>query len=737
MEPSHKIILPRNNQSPQPALTPPKTPHSERFHDIRKISDCLTTEEIPNILTKSVLKNLNEHLYKNYYDSYEIMQDRRITTLSEFLNTGYPCHMAALKADNQLIKWLHYLGADFNRRDSNGNTPLMVVCRVPITPQKTQLKEKKLFEIRSCIQNLCTMGGDLLKTNQWGECALEMICRNGYWGVKTLNEFIQKIPNDQILLAVNTLKSSLYKDASITLINRLFESEYNLLQKNEFGQYPLEVICENTHSDSNQIIAYLMKLEPGELVKASSLLHVTHSVEVIDYLLDNGISIESLNNDHRTPLQKAIEKKKPIIIVEHLINKNANIYAEPLPFHFLANKLAPIEFFKLFCSKDIKKGLTDAGGNNALMAVCEKVKRLPRNSALQEYLKNLISLGFDLLQTNDLNECALEKIIEYQLVDEDTQLAILKEIPAEQFGHIPQIIHKVKSSELIAFFASKGIPLDTFDIKGNTPLYLAVDDLNIDLISALKINGADHLMQRPQTKFALMSGHSTPQKLLEAKIQFLQGRRKLLYPPEHRKSYEAQLSLCYSIQFIFDIFENNTRDEDIIEKLIDYKFLTEDQIFNIFLLIPAEKLRLVPQILHKVRGHKLINFLIEDGIPVDIYDSNGHTALYLAVENLDLDTVATLVLCGASECKPQGVKSVLAGGYFSTEALLKAKMDFLAEQCEQYRYDPEALKPLKIELQKCKDIHNIFSPERTPSFEFSAISDEEDIEEQEWRRLSF
>jgi ankyrin repeat protein len=296
-----------------------------------------------------------------------------------------------------------------------------------------------------------------------------------------------------------------------------------------------------------------------------------------------------------------------------------------------------------------------------------------------ETILDMIADGYDPTLTNSEGVSALRLIMEYSLLEDDQIISLLKTIPFEKFPK--DIMHSVNSYKIGRYLCRRKCDVNALDAKGNTPLTSAIKrylefskyeegDPYVDeaesIMKELLTLMIFFRMQKADLNLGLPFHLLVKEKALDL-IEILQelrgdidqrdaiGNTTLMIaclkqrPDKRYSSYIKSL-----IDLECDPFIKNRFGETPIELIVKGKLLYECEIFDILKKsfqhdkkpfikkFGCSKVDLIPvlsSLLHHTRSRKIIEFLLDKGVSIDAFDRKGNTALFLAVERLDIDLV--------------------------------------------------------------------------------------------------
>jgi len=326
----------------------------------------------------------------------------------------------------------------------------------------------------------------------------------------------------------------------------------------------------------------LKNLRDSQRPLAAHLLHLTSKCDVVDILLSNGISIDSIHKGC-TPLESAFKKLK-WEFAEKLLEKGANPHLG-LAFHALAHS-KELDLVKLLVKKGGDINQLDTHGNNTLMKVCEYIISLKDhdNSIPNDiFILELISLGANPFEENLYGISPLKMILENRLLNVKQILELLSKLRPDLIQSTLGLPHAARNEDDIKSILSAGISIDERDAngltplcsawekgdielmtlflqnganpnmpnsEGFTPLYLAVNDGDIDLVKLFLSHGADqNYEQLSHGTVAKLA--STPKKLVQMKIKNLKAANLQIEQPSQQ--LDLMRKYCKAIKQYIEI----------------------------------------------------------------------------------------------------------------------------------------------------------------------------------------
>ncbi|KAJ5076751.1 ankyrin repeat-containing protein [Anaeramoeba ignava] len=226
--------------------------------------------------------------------------------------------------------------------------------------------------------------------------------------------------------------------------------------------------------------------------------------QVIDWLIQEGNSVDHQNSFLETPLHYCCIRKNSSDLINLLIERKADPKIADIngqiPLHILCKQSQPIlEHIKLFVESGSDVNLPDSYGNTPLHYSCQ-------NCAFSQVLQMLISLGANPLIENNKKQTPIHFLVSNPKTNSETQNFFFKaskkifkrNVYLENFVHLIVENEKVEfAKKLFIFLAQKKkkenllIDVDEIDSKGRTPLMIACEKANGELADLLIQFGAN------------------------------------------------------------------------------------------------------------------------------------------------------------------------------------------------------------------------------------------------------
>jgi ankyrin repeat protein len=154
-----------------------------------------------------------------------------------------------------------------------------------------------------------------------------------------------------------------------------------------------------------KLVEYLINKGINPNIKdsdGSSALHLTHSPDMADFLINHGADICALDDNGNTPLHRAVKKGK-LELVEYLANNGADIHARNY------QGCTPLHFTK---TEDVTRFLIERGANlNSKDEDGDTPLHMASLWGVVDVVKFLIETGSDINAKNNENETPLDYAI--------------------------------------------------------------------------------------------------------------------------------------------------------------------------------------------------------------------------------------------------------------------------------------------------------------------------------------
>lgn len=362
----------------------------------------------------------------------------------------------------------------------------------------------------------------------------------------------------------------------------------DLTQQNFAGECAIELLAKSKKFKDYEIRSFVELIPKENLPLAGRILHHIRDIELIQYLHNNKVSIETPDENGNTPLLHAISLGNTPL-VKFYIQLGADIKVG-LPFHLLA-RTDNIELLDYIFTIRNDINSVNSNNDNALLISCQcfdelkylKLAALDEKILLklqhqdydeeayesvcespqvafralsrhqkkadeyrlraQEFIYKLLTLGANAFQTNLQGVCAAELFVKFNVFDDKVLHRNFSKVSAEQLSIAKRIIHHTSNLELITLFIEKGISVNSFDDHGNTLLDKAIENYDVDMVKFLLDKGANSELPRPNNFKSRKDYPQTAQDLLNQKMIKL----KNAVNSTNSYKYQKQLNECIKI----------------------------------------------------------------------------------------------------------------------------------------------------------------------------------------------
>ncbi len=414
-------------------------------------------------------------------------------------------------------------------------------------------------------------------------------------------------------------------------INRLLFNKCDPLQKNISGICALNLFERHKLLNGLEIKNLLNQISMGEIRGASGLLHHTKDSKLINFLITKKCDINSRDHFGRTPLFCALERGD-ITIVEQLLSMGAD-YKITLPYKEIADhrlvysdpeemlKTENIEFKNLnsfieFKSISVEKPISDkaiemykllakygwdinvadADGNNLLLYLSKCYFDLSNSHSNTVFIRSLLEMGGSLIQQNNAGECAIEFLIFYGGFHDFQISSFLEYLPEGDELFI--LIARIRSFALLDFF---------IDCKRN--------------INEVDSNGNNLLMET--CRYVEIQG------LAEINPRDYQSKESRKNKPHARRFIEKLIT------YGCDLFQKNNQGVCGLELCVKNEIYNNQIMLQILSDFDMSKLQTISNVIHITSSIEIIELFVDNGISIDLYDSNGFTLLHKELMILD------------------------------------------------------------------------------------------------------
>jgi ankyrin repeat protein len=312
-------------------------------------------------------------------------------------NNNTPLHEAILHNDLSPVQFLIKQGADVNAQNSDGNTPLIMACKVnaPI----------------NVIAELIEAGADLNIQNKYGNLAITY-CLNKIQAFRLLLEAGTVIRDINTLLLISSMKGE-----SSEVLKYLIElgAKVNIKDRDS-GMTPLMYACQHDREKTIHLLAAGARLDYEDEWERTAIIHC--SPDQLELLIEAGADI----NGEPNPLYNAVLHGK-VSKVKKLLELGADIH-EHLIHNILRGLRSPSKIvLNLDTYNDILKLLIDAGANVNAMYTSFNLTESVLHQVVR--LNNLTGLHLLLEAGADPYQVDSDGLVPMELTDDENMIVLL------------------------------------------------------------------------------------------------------------------------------------------------------------------------------------------------------------------------------------------------------------------------------------------------------------------------
>ncbi|HEV8051526.1 MAG TPA: ankyrin repeat domain-containing protein [Parachlamydiaceae bacterium] len=279
------------------------------------------------------------------------------------------------------------------------------------------------------------------------------------------------------------------------------ETRFNYLKQYVEKIYPACLMYFNTNSDPIDLsTAYHFAADNIDLELIQLLILYDVPVNILDGHNESSLMVACRVHNSLYKAGGFLEARSGNIIKLLLDSKcdplQQNQYGTS-PIHLMALSKS-VDLFKKLKALNYDLNTSNSYGDSPLIYLCKNLEAGNEKKSI-EIISTLVLLGCDLMQKNMFGETPLEILVTYKILDADGYLALLDQdvIPEGKLTEAYEILLRTDDIKVFERLISEGIDVDTFDCKGKTPLYRAIESANQAAIAFLLKMGADALLNRP------------------------------------------------------------------------------------------------------------------------------------------------------------------------------------------------------------------------------------------------
>ncbi|AKI79758.1 hypothetical protein QJ850_gp029 [Acanthamoeba polyphaga mimivirus] len=589
------------------------------------------------------------------------------------------CINSNITNNNEIVKLLLMLGADFNITNNNSETSLILALKYAGT--RSNIKTVKLLLNRWSLNDLCK-NYELYFSIAW---------KNKLHKQDLLKLLVDNyaLSDQKYKIFAHIVKNSRTKRNTIIL---KFLSEYitnvNYTVSNECNSTPLMLACRYSSTTSNnqtiQLLFdkgadpnYLKENNYLPIILASSYSNTTSSIETIKLLLEYGANINACDAEGNTALLMAIKNSNTssdFKTINYLLDNGAdvNIVNKFLksPLHMAVEKYH-INFYliKLLLEHKANINFQNDEGESCLFLFA-KNNYIVHNNTYKKIMELFLDYDCDLNSQTNSGETPFTKILDFYIetkgqnetTNKIIDLFLAREIDCNS-GIIPPLLKLAKYSskfnmtDIVTKLVKYGADVNITDSNNNTALLIATKTgkgNNMYFINLLLDLGADVNIQNIQMNTCLT---------LAIELNNLEMIKLFLEHDADVNITDYNGDNCLLVMFRYNKFQNKN-DVEIIRLLIKYganvNFVNEytvlSQAIDITSNFGPEVVQLLLEngadpnyvydnetVLLKIFesyqksmvGNDLLNvpILLKYGANPNILDKSGNNAILLAIKN--------------------------------------------------------------------------------------------------------
>lgn len=421
---------------------------------------------------------------------------------------------------------------------------------------------------------------------------------------------------------LHTKLTKAVKDNDITRIWDLLNKGASPDACNQYGLTPLQIATQK----NNKMVVTLLLEESAEMetpdIDGKTVLHIAAEkgfIEIVDLLLRKGASSHAIDENGRTPLHLAAMESNWSVVKLLLELETEKIdlsqeYWEKMPI-IVADKFGKTPFHLAVEGK---------GRINTMFTVNEFLNDIKKRTKFGKFQSLAHTLVLD---TKDKFFC--KTALHFAVANEDLKIV----------------------ENLLAF----GAKPNQLDSEGNTPLHIASEKRNEEMMKLLVRNGADPKIPNKKGYLPILQ---TPIEILkkEPKAKVTESK-ELLSLEEKMKNLEELIHLVVTSNF-----------EGVKKLLSDKKY------YSLLNLKNAQGHLVLNKAVN--RGDlNIVTTLLGRGANPNTCDDNGNTALHIAARECDVEIIKVLMPCALDslfQTNKEG-KSPIIEAMQSNNCLLQSK----------------------------------------------------------------
>ena len=658
-------------------------------------------------------------------------------------------HYAAKFSDKSMIEFLIGIGISVNVMDNDNRTPLLWAC----------CQANNIDNVTA----LLTHGADINKTNkEYGACALHYAAK---FSDKSMIEFligkgisVNVMDNDNrtpLLWAcqkannVDNVTALLRHGADLNKTNKecgayalhyaakvsdksmivlLIGKGISVNVMDNDNRTPLLWACQKANNIDNvtALLRHKAVLNKTNKKYGACALHyaaIFSDKSVIEFLIREGISVNVMDNDKRTPLLWACQKANNVDNVTALLthgadisttNKECGAYA----LHYAA-KVSDNSMIELLIGKGISVNVMDNDNRTPLLWACQKANNVDNVTAL-------LTHGADINKTNKKNsayalhyaakfsdksmiEFLIGKGISVNAMNNDNQTPLLSaSCQANNVNNVSALLShgadlnktnkengacslhyaaKFSDKSMIEFLIEKGISVNVIDNDNQTPLLWACQKVNnVDNVTALLRHRAD--FNKTDKEYGACALHYAAKFSDKSMIEFF-IKKGISVNVINSDNQTPLLWACCQANNINNVTALLKHGADINNT---------DKEYSACALHYAAKFS----------DKSMINFLIGKGISVNVMDNDNKTPLLWACQKANNIANVTALLRHKANVNKTNKESSACALHYAAKFSDKSLIEFLIGKGISVNVmDNDNRTPLLWACQKVNNVDNV------------------------------